>query len=132
SGRQYPALRKIFKDLKRDLPTLLEKPPQDKGEDQTYSGMQAREGQQREALLKHRSREAKLRKAKITAALHANGGRLLCEVPGCGFDFFARYGDIGYGYAHVHHRQPLSKTDKSGRKTTLKDLAILCANCHSM
>lgn len=80
----------------------------------------------------HRSREAKLRKAKITAALLANGGRLLCEVPGCGFDFFARYGDIGRGYAHVHHRRPLSKTDKGGRKTTLKDLAIVCANCHSI
>ena len=36
-------------------------------------------------------------------------GHLLCEVPGCGFDFETRYGRIGRGFAHVHHKIPLSR-----------------------
>ncbi|WP_456742210.1 HNH endonuclease [Bradyrhizobium sp. USDA 4469] len=39
---------------------------------------------------------------------------------------------MGRNYAHVHHREPLSKVPKSGKKLTLADLAIVCANCHAM
>lgn len=83
-------------------------------------------------LVTHRRREAKLRNAKINEALAANDGKLECEVPGCEFDFLLHYGQIGYGYAHVHHRIPLSQAKQGGQKTALKDLAIVCANCHSM
>jgi hypothetical protein len=54
-------------------------------------------------------------------------GWLACEV--CRFDFAATYGNDLHGFADVHHLAPLSRA--TGKVvTTLKDLAILCANCH--
>jgi predicted HNH restriction endonuclease len=59
----------------------------------------------------------------------ARRGALACEV--CGFDFMKTYGVIGEGVCEVHHTTPLSKLS-SAQKTTLKDLAIVCSNCHRM
>lgn len=56
-------------------------------------------------------------------------GKLLCEV--CGFDFYDSYGDIGKGFIECHHKTPLSKITAS-TKTSLKDLALVCSNCHRM
>jgi len=94
----------------------------------------AHEGQawKRLALITQRKREWRLRTAKIKDALAKDNGRLVCEVPGCEFDFFQRYGELGRNYAHVHHKEQLSKAPKSGKKVTLADLAIVCANCHAM
>lgn len=92
----------------------------------------ATEGVRRKYLIAHRTRESKLRRAKILAALKQNKGRLVCEVPGCEFDFFKKYGELGYGYAHVHHLRPLGKAAVRGRKNTPRQLAIVCANCHAM
>jgi len=61
-----------------------------------------------------------------------NGGILKCEVPGCGFDFKARHGKLGEGFAHVHHRTPLADAPADRRKVALKELAVVCANCHAM
>lgn len=58
-----------------------------------------------------------------------NLGKMHCEV--CGFDFKTAYGDLGAGYIEVHHLKPVH-TMKSGSKTKLSDLALLCANCHRM
>ena len=58
-----------------------------------------------------------------------HGGRLFCEI--CGFDFFSIYGSIGEDYIEVHHKKPISKM-KEGEKTNLKDVAVVCANCHRM
>ncbi len=90
------------------------------------------EGKWKRAFVYHRRREAKARREKIQEALRKNGGRLVCEVPNCGFDFAKRYGALGEGYAQVHHLLPLSKSPKEGREITLKDLAVVCANCHVM
>lgn len=90
------------------------------------------EGTQRGYFRMHRHREARLRRAKIAEAMKRNGGRLTCEVPGCGFDFLARYGLIGKGYAHVHHLVELRTASADGRRTKLSELAIVCANCHAM
>jgi 5-methylcytosine-specific restriction protein A len=57
-------------------------------------------------------------------------GALRCEV--CAFDFAAYYGSRGFGYAECHHRVPLRRTPDEPRKTSIKDLAIVCANCHRM
>ncbi|MEV4882457.1 HNH endonuclease [Chitinophaga ginsengisegetis] len=54
---------------------------------------------------------------------------MLCEV--CGFDFYDSYGDIGKGFIECHHKTPLSKITAS-TKTSLKDLALVCSNCHRM
>jgi len=90
------------------------------------------EGKWRCAFVYHRQREAKARREKVREALEKNDGRLICEVPNCGFDFVERYGPLGEGYAQVHHLLPLSKSPSVGRKVNLKDLAIVCANCHAM
>jgi hypothetical protein len=90
------------------------------------------EGKRKRAFVYHRRREANARRAKIKEALRANGGKLFCEVEKCGFDFAKRYGALGQGYAQVHHLLPLSKSPKQGREIKLKDLAIVCANCHVM
>ncbi len=55
----------------------------------------------------------------------------LAKCRGAGLNFGERYGALGQGYAHVHHRVPLSKSPE-GRMVTLKDLAVVCANCHAM
>lgn len=56
-------------------------------------------------------------------------GSLACEV--CGFDFESTYGAIGKGYAECHHLLPFTELPNS-KTTKLKDLAILCSNCHRM
>jgi 5-methylcytosine-specific restriction protein A len=81
-------------------------------------------------LVLHRSREQWKRDDKIAETLR-NTNRLACEVPGCEFDFREKYGELGKEYAHVHHRKSLASTDKP-RQVKLKDLAIVCANCHAM
>ncbi|UCI25195.1 HNH endonuclease [Mesorhizobium sp. B2-8-5] len=90
------------------------------------------EGAIKRAFVRHRHRERELRANKIDAAMKANKGRLICEVPNCGFDFFEVYGAIGQGYAQVHHKIPISSAPPGGMSVRLDDLAIVCANCHAM
>ncbi|WP_365305597.1 HNH endonuclease [uncultured Thiodictyon sp.] len=52
-------------------------------------------------------------------------------MPGCNFDFETTYGSVGSRFAHVHHLRPLSQTT-APMVTTLKDLAVVCANCHAI
>lgn len=95
--------------------------------DPEYSAV---EGALKLALRRHFERDARLREEKIQHVL-ASEGRLVCEVPGCGFDFVSVYGDLGREFAHVHHDEQLSKRPKA-RKTKLDQLRIVCANCHAM
>jgi len=90
------------------------------------------EGEVRQRFARHRTRESRLRRAKLDEAKKLNDGRLKCEVPYCGFDFGERYGAIGEDYAHVHHLEPLSDAPDTGRTVTLDQLAVVCANCHAM
>ena len=76
----------------------------------------------REHLIRERNRSLILRKKKLATSLS-------CEV--CGFDFKEKYGELGEDYCEVHHKIPLSSLEKS-TKTKLKDLAIVCSNCHRM
>jgi len=90
------------------------------------------EGSARRQMVQHRHREASLRAAKLAAVLAAShDGRLRCEVPGCGFDFEEVYGGVGRRYAQVHHLRPLGAR-RGATKTRLRDLAVVCANCHAM
>jgi len=56
-------------------------------------------------------------------------GKLVCEV--CGFDFPQQYGHIGNGFIECHHTRPVSELGP-GTVTRLRDLALVCANCHRM
>ena len=77
----------------------------------------------------HRVRERKpaLREKKIRS-VQARGDVLACEA--CGFDFGQTYGDRGQGFIECHHVEPLHQTGE--RATTIRDLALLCSNCHRM
>lgn len=85
------------------------------------------EGRVLTQLHRRRERDPRASSEKKSAVLKTTG-RLACEA--CGFDFQAVYGDLGKGFAECHHRLPLASLTE--RKTTIKDLAILCANCHRM
>ncbi|WP_336793053.1 HNH endonuclease [Gordonia malaquae] len=85
------------------------------------------EGAVRRRIATFRERDPKLRQRKIDHALQRNGC-LACEI--CQFDFEAKYGALGQGYAHVHHIVPLHVTDEV--VNTLDDLIVVCANCHAM
>ena len=90
------------------------------------------EGGARLRVVWHRRRERRLRDAKLAEAIRLHG-RLVCEVPGCGFDFAHIYGALGDGYAQVHHVLPLgARAPDSDGPTLLADLAVVCANCHAM
>jgi 5-methylcytosine-specific restriction protein A len=83
----------------------------------------------RQVLVQHYRRErnpakVKAKKEKVLAEI----GRLECEV--CGFDFATVYGERGEGFIECHHRIPLSESGV--RHTRLKDLALVCSNCHRM
>lgn len=77
---------------------------------------------------KYRERNTRAVKQKKKAVLEKTG-KLICEV--CSFDFYEVYGDRGAGFAECHHLIPLSELGDNVT-TQVKDLAIVCANCHRM
>ena len=97
----------------------------DENDDEIHS---VKEGKVIYKLHKLRERDNKINKKK-KALYFEHYGKLDCEV--CGFDFYETYGDLGKGFIEAHHRVPLSEID--GETTTkLKDLALVCPNCHKM
>lgn len=85
-----------------------------------------KEGNPRLVTHLKRERNPKIVKEKKKQVLK-DTGKLCCEV--CGFDFKDTYGKIGEGFCEAHHRKQLSKSDGEV-ETKLKDLAIVCSNCH--
>lgn len=75
-----------------------------------------------------RERNSTLVKKKKAVALRQHGC-LACEV--CGFDFLQTYGERGRDFIECHHTLPISSLGEHG-KTNLKDLALVCSNCHRM
>lgn len=78
-------------------------------------------------LHKRFERDSKLKRLKLKASKLS--GSLACEA--CAFDFEEAYGELGDGYIEVHHLKPVHLM-KQGERTKLKDLALLCSNCHRM
>jgi HNH endonuclease len=95
-------------------------PPLDPGEEESVQ-----EGQPKLVQHRRRERSRSLRKKRIAQA----GARPTCEA--CGFDFEEVYGERGSGFIECHHKIPISEIDPA-TPTKLKDLALLCANCHRM
>lgn len=89
--------------------------------------MGAQEGQILLAQHMRRERDPDLRRRKL-ADVRKRGLPVSCEV--CTFDFAVAYGDRGEGYIEVHHVLPLHVSGETN--THLRDLALLCANCHRM
>lgn len=117
--------------LQRTFPGLVgTEPSQPGGEPTTGDGTEGDAVEGRTLFRMHRLRErdpglARRKKRTVQVAT----GRLACEV--CGFDFVAVYGSLGEGFAECHHRVPLAELSGEA-PTRLKDLAIVCANCHRM
>ncbi|CAM1365849.1 conserved hypothetical protein [Tenacibaculum litopenaei] len=94
-------------------------------DDQDYT---AKEGKVIYKLHKLRERNFGLNQRKKDQYFEKYG-KLDCEV--CGFDFYETYGELGKGFIESHHRIPLSEINGE-TKTKLKDLALVCSNCHRM
>lgn len=75
-----------------------------------------------------RERDPKLRQRKINDFKAKHDHQVYCEV--CLFDFGYFYGERGRDYIEVHHIVPLSESGETTNR--LKDLVLLCANCHRM
>lgn len=72
-------------------------------------------------------RNSKIVQLKKSQALKAGNGKISCEC--CDFNFNKKYGEHGIGFIECHHRIHVA----SGKRITkLKDLALVCANCHRM
>jgi predicted HNH restriction endonuclease len=50
----------------------------------------------------------------------------------CGFNFGKVFGELGEGFIHVHHLQPLSQIGEEYEVDPIKDLRPVCPNCHAM
>jgi len=77
-------------------------------------------------IRRERSRKIVEQKKKSVRQKH---GFLSCEA--CGFRFDTFYGDRGSSFIECHHTKPVHEM-KSGEKTKLFDLVLLCSNCHRM
>lgn len=77
---------------------------------------------------RHRARERNSALAARKKAAAKASGRLECEA--CHFDFERAYGELGKDFIECHHTRPLSATGPT--TTRLRDLALLCSNCHRM
>ncbi len=53
-----------------------------------------------------------------------------CQV--CLVDFNQRYGSIGAGFIHVHHRTPIASVGAEYQVDPIRDLVPVCPNCHAM
>jgi predicted HNH restriction endonuclease len=82
---------------------------------------------------KFKSHFARERDSKISRKAKANRlaetGELRCDV--CGFNFLEKYGELGSGFIEAHHIVPVSILEGT-KKTKVKDLALVCSNCHRM
>jgi 5-methylcytosine-specific restriction enzyme A len=56
-------------------------------------------------------------------------GKLSCEA--CGFDYCKTYGPLGEHYIECHHVIAVSQLTP-GSRTRIKDIVLLCSNCHRM
>lgn len=50
----------------------------------------------------------------------------------CGFNFEEAYGEVGRGFIHVHHLQPLANIGEEYEVNPKDDLRPVCPNCHAI
>lgn len=86
------------------------------------------EGKKKYVLHHTRERDSAITRKAKRQRLKATG-KLECEV--CGFDFCLAFGERGEGFIEAHHTTPVAVLD--GKTITrVKDLALVCSNCHRM
>lgn len=105
--------------LKNDLQTSLE----DEDEELSFP-----EGKEKYSIHKSKERnKALVDKVKMDAM--KKDPKLRCCI--CHFSFFERYGERGNGFIEAHHIFPISKLTEE-TETKIKDLILVCSNCHRM
>lgn len=77
---------------------------------------------------RYRERNRALTRKRKRLAL-AKYGVLRCEV--CGMVFPEVYGGMGKEFIECHHTRPIEKM-QPGEETKVKDLALVCSNCHGI
>lgn len=50
----------------------------------------------------------------------------------CSFCFGEAFGDLGLGFIHVHHLNPISESSEERSVDPILDLRPICPNCHAM
>jgi 5-methylcytosine-specific restriction protein A len=53
-----------------------------------------------------------------------------CKV--CSINFKEKYGELGEGFIHIHHVQPLYSLNEETIPDPKNDLVPVCPNCHAM
>lgn len=97
------------------------------GGDNSTTSPSATEGERTLRAHRRRERSSALRDKKL-AEVRAAYGQCVCAL--CGIDEATKYPPMfGARIFEVHHLAPLSQAATPVR-TTLADLAVLCANCH--
>ena len=87
------------------------------------------EGKRKQVLHYRRERSSDLRQLKINEFRISNSS-LHCEI--CSWDFEDHYPiELAKDYIEVHHTIPLAKLEPN-TPTKLKDLMLVCSNCHRM
>lgn len=122
-GHRPDEVRKLADAIRAGSQIIEEQGPTDEVDDEEESFA---EGRFLTRVHKRRERNPKLRKAKIASAIKQNG-RLSCEC--CGFAKADAHPDWKDAAFEVHHVVPVASTD-AARKVTVKDVVVLCANCH--
>lgn len=105
-------------------PLLAAIPPGGLYPDELPSGGQYVEGLAHEVLVNQIERSSEAR----DACIHHYG--CVCQV--CKTNFAQRYGELGVGFIHVHHRVPLASIAREYRVDPIRDLVPVCPNCHAM
>jgi|ERR1700722_2211909 len=86
----------------------------------------------RHKLILHEGLERRRNKELVSdakARFKEKHHRMFCEV--CGFDYSNKYGNRGIDFIEAHHRIPIAEL-KANTLLGIKDLAMVCANCHRM
>lgn len=50
----------------------------------------------------------------------------------CGMNFERMYGDVGKGFIHIHHLDPIANASEHRPVDPRRDLVPVCPNCHAM
>lgn len=114
-------------ELYREIQSSLKSTDYEQDEEPGEVATVAVEG--RRHLISHQAIERRSRRREKLDECIRQHGLLMCEC--CGEKGEKYPGDTRERTFEVHHRAPLAKVSKyKGVKTSLSDLAVLCANCH--
>jgi 5-methylcytosine-specific restriction enzyme A len=83
-----------------------------------------REGKSKDIIQTRYERNPEARKRCLTHYGYS------CKV--CSFNFENHFGEVGKGFIHVHHINPISEIGREYEIDPIKDLIPVCPNCHSM